>query len=157
MSDTPSIYADKAGFHDSGQDVHEKINNGARIHSEFRQRIQSRFSSTTGCAFCLQSPSGKFYQQLSADFFAIISFDFPATLRAVNFVTRKMFRSGSLETEPKFHHLFHCDTYFGSFFFLAQFAGGLDSETLCAIEEIRQRVPRHMAGSRELLAGIPSS
>ncbi|KAF7837629.1 protein CHUP1, chloroplastic isoform X1 [Senna tora] len=38
-----------------------------------------------------------------------------------------------------------------------QFAGGLDSETLCAFEEIRQRVPRHMAGSRELLAGIPSS
>ncbi|XP_028760017.1 protein CHUP1, chloroplastic isoform X2 [Neltuma alba] len=38
-----------------------------------------------------------------------------------------------------------------------QFAGGLDSETLCAFEEIRQRVPGHLAGSRELLAGIPSS
>ncbi|KAK4266017.1 hypothetical protein QN277_026994 [Acacia crassicarpa] len=38
-----------------------------------------------------------------------------------------------------------------------QFAGGLDSETLCAFEEIRQRVPGHVAGSRELLAGIPSS
>ncbi|KAL1334363.1 protein CHUP1, chloroplastic isoform X2 [Arachis ipaensis] len=37
-----------------------------------------------------------------------------------------------------------------------QFAGGLDSETLCAFEEIRQRVPGHLAaGSRELLAGIP--
>ncbi|KAI4335105.1 hypothetical protein L6164_013784 [Bauhinia variegata] len=37
-----------------------------------------------------------------------------------------------------------------------QFAGGLDSETLCAFEEIRQLVPAHRAGSRELLA-IPSS
>ncbi|TKY54335.1 CHUP1 [Spatholobus suberectus] len=36
-----------------------------------------------------------------------------------------------------------------------QFAGGLDSETMCAFEEIRQRVPGHLAGSRELLAGIP--
>ncbi|KAL5538775.1 hypothetical protein UlMin_043915 [Ulmus minor] len=38
-----------------------------------------------------------------------------------------------------------------------QFAGGLDSETLCAFEEIRQRFPGNMGGSRELLAGIPSS
>lgn len=38
-----------------------------------------------------------------------------------------------------------------------QFAGGLDSETLCAFEEIRQRVPGHLAGSRELLACIASS
>ncbi|KAI9195456.1 hypothetical protein LWI28_014992 [Acer negundo] len=38
-----------------------------------------------------------------------------------------------------------------------QFAGGLDSETLCAFEEIRQRVPGHLGGSRELLAGITSS
>ncbi|KAJ0033915.1 hypothetical protein Pint_24164 [Pistacia integerrima] len=37
-----------------------------------------------------------------------------------------------------------------------QFAGGLDSETLCAFEEIRQRVPGHLGGSRQLLAGIPS-
>ncbi|OVA16633.1 hypothetical protein BVC80_1543g67 [Macleaya cordata] len=37
-----------------------------------------------------------------------------------------------------------------------QFAGGLDSETMCAFEEIRQRVPTHMGGSRELLAGIAS-
>ncbi|KAG7995639.1 hypothetical protein I3843_01G120400 [Carya illinoinensis] len=36
-----------------------------------------------------------------------------------------------------------------------QFAGGLDSETLCAFEEIRQQVPRHFRGSRELLAGVP--
>ncbi|RDY14163.1 Protein CHUP1, chloroplastic [Mucuna pruriens] len=36
-----------------------------------------------------------------------------------------------------------------------QFAGGLDSETMCAFEEIRQRVPGHLAGSQELLAGIP--
>nr|KYP57755.1 hypothetical protein KK1_004032 [Cajanus cajan] len=36
-----------------------------------------------------------------------------------------------------------------------QFVGGLDSETMCAFEEIRQRVPGHLAGSRELLAGIP--
>ncbi|MED6222160.1 hypothetical protein PIB30_061697 [Stylosanthes scabra] len=37
-----------------------------------------------------------------------------------------------------------------------QFAGGLDSETLCAFEEIRQRVPGHLAaGSRELLASTP--
>ncbi|XP_010241452.1 PREDICTED: protein CHUP1, chloroplastic isoform X2 [Nelumbo nucifera] len=38
-----------------------------------------------------------------------------------------------------------------------QFAGGLDSETMCAFEEIRQRVPTHLGGSRELLAGIASS
>ncbi|KAB2625073.1 protein CHUP1 [Pyrus ussuriensis x Pyrus communis] len=38
-----------------------------------------------------------------------------------------------------------------------QFAGGLDSETLCAFEEIRQRVPGHLGGSREPLAGIASS
>lgn len=38
-----------------------------------------------------------------------------------------------------------------------QFAGGLDSETLCAFEEIRQQVPGHFRGSRELLSGIPSS
>ncbi|KAA8528151.1 hypothetical protein F0562_035598 [Nyssa sinensis] len=38
-----------------------------------------------------------------------------------------------------------------------QFAGGLDSETLCAFEEIRQRVPERLRGSQELLAGIPSS
>ncbi|KAI8003660.1 hypothetical protein LOK49_LG08G03450 [Camellia lanceoleosa] len=38
-----------------------------------------------------------------------------------------------------------------------QFAGGLDSETLCAFEEIRQRVPGHLRGSQELLVGIPSS
>lgn len=38
-----------------------------------------------------------------------------------------------------------------------QFSGGLDSETLCAFEEIRQRVPGHLQGSRELFVGIPSS
>ncbi|CAL0306912.1 unnamed protein product [Lupinus luteus] len=38
-----------------------------------------------------------------------------------------------------------------------QFAGGLDSETLCAFEEIRRRLQGHLAGSRELLAGIASS
>ncbi|XP_030508750.2 INCREASED PETAL GROWTH ANISOTROPY 1-like protein 1 [Cannabis sativa] len=32
-----------------------------------------------------------------------------------------------------------------------QFAGGLDSETLCAFEEIRARFPGHMRGSRQLL------
>ncbi|XP_062108884.1 INCREASED PETAL GROWTH ANISOTROPY 1-like protein 1 [Humulus lupulus] len=32
-----------------------------------------------------------------------------------------------------------------------QFAGGLDSETLCAFEEIRERFPGHMGGSRQLL------
>eukprot|EP00257_Ricinus_communis_P005296 XP_002519338.2 protein CHUP1, chloroplastic [Ricinus communis] len=38
-----------------------------------------------------------------------------------------------------------------------QFAGSLDSETMCAIEEIRQRVPGHQGGgSRELLAAIAS-
>ncbi|KAK6254285.1 hypothetical protein SCA6_015590 [Theobroma cacao] len=37
-----------------------------------------------------------------------------------------------------------------------QFAGGLDSETLCAFEEIRQCIPRHLVGSKELLAGIAS-
>lgn len=52
----------------------------------------------------------------------------------------------------------HCGTLF-SFCFLVclQFAGGLDSETLCAFEEIRQRVPGHLGGSQELLAGIASS
>ncbi|KAF9592905.1 hypothetical protein IFM89_018621 [Coptis chinensis] len=35
-----------------------------------------------------------------------------------------------------------------------QFAGGLDSETMCAFEEIRQRVPVNAGGSRELLVGI---
>ncbi|XP_012084221.1 protein CHUP1, chloroplastic [Jatropha curcas] len=38
-----------------------------------------------------------------------------------------------------------------------QFAGGLDSETLCAFEEIRQHVPGHLGRSRELIAAIPSS
>ncbi|KAE9601545.1 hypothetical protein Lal_00040682 [Lupinus albus] len=38
-----------------------------------------------------------------------------------------------------------------------QFTGGLDSETLCTFEEIRQRVPGHLAGSQELLACIASS
>lgn len=39
-----------------------------------------------------------------------------------------------------------------------QFAGGLDSETLCAFEEIRQHFPGHLRGSREeLLPAIPSS
>ncbi|KAL7210756.1 hypothetical protein ACSBR1_032163 [Camellia fascicularis] len=40
---------------------------------------------------------------------------------------------------------------------ISKFAGGLDSETLCAFEEIRQRVPGHLRGSQELLVGIPSS
>lgn len=38
-----------------------------------------------------------------------------------------------------------------------QFAGGLDSETMSIFEEIRQRVPMNVGGSRELLAGIASS
>ncbi|CAL0330239.1 unnamed protein product [Lupinus luteus] len=38
-----------------------------------------------------------------------------------------------------------------------QFAGGLDSETLCTFEEIRQRIPGHLAGSQELMAFIASS
>ncbi|XVF28105.1 hypothetical protein REPUB_Repub15cG0000300 [Reevesia pubescens] len=38
-----------------------------------------------------------------------------------------------------------------------QFAGGLDSETLCAFEEIMQCIPGHLVGSKELLAGIASS
>ncbi|KAJ9181722.1 hypothetical protein P3X46_005788 [Hevea brasiliensis] len=38
-----------------------------------------------------------------------------------------------------------------------QFAGGLDSETLCAFEEIRRRVPGHLGGSRELLSAVASS
>ncbi|KAI3980856.1 hypothetical protein MKX01_025421 [Papaver californicum] len=37
-----------------------------------------------------------------------------------------------------------------------QFAGGLDSETMCAFEEIRRRVPAHMGGPRELLSGLAS-
>ncbi|XVE82377.1 hypothetical protein DITRI_Ditri15bG0143400 [Diplodiscus trichospermus] len=38
-----------------------------------------------------------------------------------------------------------------------QFAGGLDSETLCAFEEIRQCIPGHLVGSKELFARIASS
>lgn len=38
-----------------------------------------------------------------------------------------------------------------------QFSGGLDSETMRTFEEIRQRVPVNVGGSRELLAGIASS
>lgn len=38
-----------------------------------------------------------------------------------------------------------------------QFAGGLDSETLCAFEEIRHRIPGHFQGSQHLLPGITSS
>ncbi|KAL4313207.1 hypothetical protein GQ457_01G029690 [Hibiscus cannabinus] len=38
-----------------------------------------------------------------------------------------------------------------------QFAGDLDSETLCAFEEIRQCIPGHLVGSKELLAGISSA
>ncbi|XP_043724551.1 protein CHUP1, chloroplastic [Telopea speciosissima] len=38
-----------------------------------------------------------------------------------------------------------------------QFAGGLDSETMCAFEEIKQRMPVHMGGHRQLFAGIASS
>ncbi|KAK9139048.1 hypothetical protein Scep_008729 [Stephania cephalantha] len=37
-----------------------------------------------------------------------------------------------------------------------QFAGGLDSETMCAFEDIRRRVPVHIGGARELLTGIAS-
>ncbi|XP_058203493.1 protein CHUP1, chloroplastic [Rhododendron vialii] len=36
-----------------------------------------------------------------------------------------------------------------------QFAGGLDSQTLCAFEEIRRRVPGHLRESQALLTGIP--
>ncbi|XP_057486497.1 protein CHUP1, chloroplastic [Actinidia eriantha] len=38
-----------------------------------------------------------------------------------------------------------------------QFAGGLDSETLCAFEDIRKRVPEHLRRSQELSGGILSS
>ncbi|GMJ12342.1 hypothetical protein HRI_004903400 [Hibiscus trionum] len=38
-----------------------------------------------------------------------------------------------------------------------QFAGDLDSETLCAFEEIRQCIPGHLVGSKGLLAGISSA
>ncbi|XP_017218331.1 INCREASED PETAL GROWTH ANISOTROPY 1-like protein 1 isoform X1 [Daucus carota subsp. sativus] len=38
-----------------------------------------------------------------------------------------------------------------------QFSGGLDSETLCAFEEIRQRVPGHLQSSREIFSAIPLS
>ena len=50
--------------------------------------------------------------------------------------------------------------FFGA---ITQFAGGLDAETLCAFEEIRQRFQGSSAGSRELLAAnananaVPSS
>ncbi|KAK6930372.1 hypothetical protein RJ641_004466, partial [Dillenia turbinata] len=37
----------------------------------------------------------------------------------------------------------------------AKFAGGLDSETLCAFEEFRQHVPGNHVTTRELLTGIP--
>ncbi|KAE8683383.1 ABC transporter B family member 11-like [Hibiscus syriacus] len=38
-----------------------------------------------------------------------------------------------------------------------QFAGDLDSETLCAFEEIRQYIPGHLVGSNGLLTGISSA
>ncbi|XP_039071348.1 protein CHUP1, chloroplastic-like isoform X2 [Hibiscus syriacus] len=38
-----------------------------------------------------------------------------------------------------------------------QFAGDLDSETLCAFEEIRQCIPGHLVGSKGLLTGISSA
>ncbi|KAM7279325.1 hypothetical protein ACFE04_006459 [Oxalis oulophora] len=38
-----------------------------------------------------------------------------------------------------------------------QFAGGLDSETLCAFDEIRQRIPGHIGTCGQLLVGIPST
>ncbi|PPD88936.1 hypothetical protein GOBAR_DD14148 [Gossypium barbadense] len=38
-----------------------------------------------------------------------------------------------------------------------QFAGDLDSETLCAFEEIKECIPGHLVGSKELLAGISSA
>ncbi|KAL1204333.1 INCREASED PETAL GROWTH ANISOTROPY 1-like protein 2 [Cardamine amara subsp. amara] len=37
-----------------------------------------------------------------------------------------------------------------------QFAGGLDPETLCALEEIKQRVPGHLRLARGNMAGAPS-
>ncbi|KAK9136546.1 hypothetical protein Sjap_007140 [Stephania japonica] len=37
-----------------------------------------------------------------------------------------------------------------------QFAGGLDSETMRAFEDIRRRLPVHVGGARELLTGITS-
>ncbi|KAG8496154.1 hypothetical protein CXB51_009244 [Gossypium anomalum] len=38
-----------------------------------------------------------------------------------------------------------------------KFAGDLDSETLCAFEEIKQCIPGHLVGSKELLVGISSA
>ena len=39
--------------------------------------------------------------------------------------------------------------------FTWQFAGGLDSETMCAFEELRERAQLHRrGGSRELLHGV---
>ncbi|KAK3008814.1 hypothetical protein RJ639_013660 [Escallonia herrerae] len=38
-----------------------------------------------------------------------------------------------------------------------QFSGGLDSETLCAFEDIKKHVPGHLQGSQELFAAIPST
>ncbi|KAL4273277.1 hypothetical protein GQ457_13G023150 [Hibiscus cannabinus] len=38
-----------------------------------------------------------------------------------------------------------------------QFAGDLDSETLCAFEEIRQCIPGHLVGSKGFLTGISSA
>uniref|UniRef100_A0A7N0VAT7 Uncharacterized protein n=1 Tax=Kalanchoe fedtschenkoi TaxID=63787 RepID=A0A7N0VAT7_KALFE len=38
-----------------------------------------------------------------------------------------------------------------------QFAGGLDSETLRAFEQLRKSIPGHLLGSRELQSGILSS
>ncbi|KAK1351372.1 Protein CHUP1, chloroplastic [Heracleum sosnowskyi] len=38
-----------------------------------------------------------------------------------------------------------------------QFSGGLDSETMCAFEEMRQRVPGHLQSSRDIFSAIPLS
>jgi len=42
------------------------------------------------------------------------------------------------------------------FYMFIQFAGGLDPETLCALEEIKQRVPSHLRLARGNMAGTLS-
>ena len=52
--------------------------------------------------------------------------------------------------QPPKHSFFGLFVHF--FGAITQFAGGLDAETLCAFEEIRQRFQGSSAGSRDLLA-----
>ena len=152
MSIKYAMFADKAGFYDSGQDVYEKSDNGAWICSELRQ-VQSRIPSASGHAFCIQSSSGISCITVCKTLRILLS-SILISQHCVSYLQLGQWQPtiGNILT------IFIIDQ--ADFLILVcflQFAGGLDAETLCAFEEIRQHVPGHLAGSRELLAGIASS